>query len=126
MHYHSEALIKDLSAKAQSYRIQVLKMVYRAQTGHIGGAFSSAEILTALYFHHLRLNPEQPDWEDRDRLIFSKGHACAMLYTCLAHRGFFPVEELMTFRALDSRLQGHPDKVKCPESRSAPVHWAMG
>ena len=114
MHYHSEALIKDLSAKAQSYRIQVLKMVNKAQSGHIGGAFSAAEILTALYFHHLRLDPLRPDWEDRDRLIFSKGHACAMLYTCLAHRGFFPVEELMTFRALDSRLQGHPDRLKCP------------
>lgn len=114
MHYHSEALIKDLSAKAQSYRIQVLNMVNKAQSGHIGGAFSAAEILTALYFHHLRLDPAQPDWEDRDRLIFSKGHACAMLYTCLAHRGYFPVEELMTFRALDSRLQGHPDKQKCP------------
>ena len=114
MHYHSEALIKDLSAKAQSYRIQVLKMVNKAQSGHIGGAFSAAEILTALYFHHLRLDPARPDWEDRDRLIFSKGHACAMLYTCLAHRGYFPLEELMTFRALDSRLQGHPDKQKCP------------
>jgi transketolase len=114
MHYHTEALIKDLSAKAQSYRIQVLKMVNKAQSGHIGGAFSAAEILTALYFHHLRLDPAQPHWEDRDRLIFSKGHACAMLYACLAHRGYFPVEELMTFRMLDSRLQGHPDKQKCP------------
>lgn len=114
MHYHTEALIKDLSAKAQSYRIEVLRMVNKAQSGHIGGAFSAAEILTALYFHHLRLDPAQPHWEDRDRLIFSKGHACAMLYTCLAHRGYFPVEELMTFRMLDSRLQGHPDKQKCP------------
>lgn len=114
MHYHPEALIKELSAKAQSYRIQVLKMVNHAQTGHIGGAFSVAEILTALYSHHLRLDPQQPDWADRDRLIFSKGHACAMLYTCLAGRGFFPFEELMTFRALDSRLQGHPDRGKCP------------
>ena len=114
MHYHSEALIRDLSGKAQSFRIQSLRMAYEAQTGHIGGAFSVAEILTALYFHHLRLDPANPDWPDRDRLIFSKGHACAMLYTCLAHRGFFPIEELATFRRLDSRLQGHPDKVKCP------------
>ena len=98
MHYHSEALIRDLSGKAQSFRIQVLRMVEAVQTGHIGGAFSAAEILTALYFHHLRLDPANPDWPDRDRLIFSKGHACAMLYTCLAHRGFFPVEELMTSR----------------------------
>ena len=80
--------------------------------------------MTALYFHHLRLDPANPAWPDRDRLLFSKGHACAMLYTCLAHRGFFPVEELMTFRQIDSRLQGHPDKVKTPGWRLAPVHWA--
>jgi transketolase len=114
MHYHPEALIQDLSRKAMECRAQVLKMVYAAQTGHIGGAFSAAEILVALYFHHLRVDPQNPAWPDRDRLIFSKGHACAMLYTCLAHRGFFPVDELMTFRRIDSRLQGHPDKVKTP------------
>jgi transketolase len=114
MHYHSEELIRDLSAKAQAFRIQVLKMVYHAQSGHLGGAFSAAEILTALYFHHMRLDPSRPDWSERDRLLFSKGHACAMLYTAMAHRGFFPVEELMTFRQLNSRLQGHPDRVKLP------------
>lgn len=114
MHYHTEVLVNELSLRAQQYRVQVLKMVYSAQTGHIGGAFSAAEILTALYFHHLHVDPANPRWPDRDRLIFSKGHACAMLYTCLAHRGFFPVDELMTFRQLDSRLQGHPDRVKTP------------
>ncbi len=114
MHYHSEDLIRDISAKAQAFRIQVLKMVYNAQTGHIGGAFSAAEMVASLYFHHLRIDPARPDWPGRDRLLFSKGHACAMLYTALAHRGFFPVEELKTFRQLDSRLQGHPDRVKLP------------
>lgn len=114
MHYHSEALIRDLSAKAQAFRIQVLKMVYQAQTGHLGGAFSVAEILTGLIFHHLRIDPARPLWPERDRLLFSKGHACAMLYTAMAHRGFFPVEELATFRQIDSRLQGHPDRVKLP------------
>lgn len=114
MHYHSEAMIRDLSARAQAFRMQVLKMVYEAQTGHLGGAFSAAEILTALYFHHMRLDPAQPLWPERDRLLFSKGHACAMLYTAMAHRGFFPVEELATFRRLDSRLQGHPDRVNLP------------
>ncbi len=114
MHYHSEALVRDISAKAQAFRIQVLEMVYRAQSGHLGGAFSAAEILASLYYHHLRLDPARPDWSERDRLLFSKGHACAMLYTALAHRGFFPVEELMTFRQLDSRLQGHPDRGKTP------------
>ncbi len=114
MHIHGEELIKELARRAQEYRIQVLKMVHKAQTGHIGGAFSVAEILTSLYFHHLRIDPERPDWLNRDRLLFSKGHACAMLYTVLANRGFFPVEELSTFRCLDSRLQGHPDRLKLP------------
>ncbi len=114
MHCHSDELVTDLSIKAQLFRIQVLKMVYSAQTGHLGGAFSAAEILVSLYFHHLRIDPARPNWLERDRLLFSKGHACAMLYTALAHRGFFPVEELMTFRQLDSRLQGHPDRIKTP------------
>jgi transketolase len=114
MVYHSEALIRGLSRKAQQFRIDVLKMVYDGQTGHIGGAFSAAEILAALYFHHLKIDPARPDWAERDRFLFSKGHACAVLYAALAYRGFFPVEELMTFRKLDSRLQGHPDPAKCP------------
>ena len=111
---HTSEMIADLSRRATEFRVQVLHMVYQNKTGHIGGAFSIAEILTALYFHHLRVYPANPTWPDRDRLIFSKGHACAMLYTCLAHRGFFPVEELMTFRCLNSRLQGHPERQKTP------------
>lgn len=111
---HTQEMIADLSRRAYEFRIQVLQMVYARQTGHIGGAFSIAEVLTALYFHHLRINPSNPNWDDRDRLVFSKGHACAMLYTALAHRGFFPVEDLMTFRALNSRLQGHPERQKTP------------
>ncbi len=114
MHYHSEQLVKDVSRRAQEFRIEVLKMVHRAQTGHLGGAYSAAEILSALYFHHMKVDPDNPKWNERDRLLFSKGHACAMLYTALAHRGFFPVEELATFRQFDSRLQGHPDPMKTP------------
>ena len=93
---HTAEMIADLSRRAYEYRTQVLRMVYGRKSGHIGGAFSIAEILTCLYFHQLRIDPANPKWEDRDRLVFSKGHACAMLYTCLAHRGFFPVEELPT------------------------------
>jgi transketolase len=111
---HSQEMIADLSRRAMEYRIQVLRMVNQYKTGHLGGAFSVAEILTALYFHHLRVDPADPNWPDRDRLVFSKGHACAMLYTVLAHRGFFPVGELMTFRTLNSRLQGHPERQKTP------------
>ncbi|MCL4395534.1 MAG: transketolase [Chloroflexi bacterium] len=111
---HCADMIADLSRRAYEYRIQVLNMVYAHQTGHIGGAFSIAEALVALYFHHLRIDPQQPQWPDRDRLVFSKGHACAMLYTVLAHRGFFPVAELATFRELNSHLQGHPERQKTP------------
>jgi transketolase len=111
---HTEAMVADLARRAYEYRVQVLRMIYGRKSGHLGGAFSCAEILTALYFHHLRVDPENPQWNDRDRLVFSKGHACAMLYTVLAHRGFFPVDELPTFRGLDSRLQGHPEPQKTP------------
>ena len=111
---HSEEMIRDLSHRAYEYRAHVLRMIYGRKSGHIGGAFSVAEILTALYFHHMRLDAENPEWKDRDRLVFSKGHACAMLYTVLAHRGYFPIEELGTFRALNSRLQGHPEPAKTP------------
>ena len=111
---HTPGMIRDLSLRAYEYRTHVLRMVYERKSGHIGGAFSIAEILTALYFHQLRLDPENPGWEDRDRLVFSKGHACAMLYTVLAHRGYFPIAELRTFRALNSRLQGHPEPAKTP------------
>jgi len=107
-------MVGDLSRRAWEYRAQVLRMVFERKSGHIGGAFSISEILTALYFHQLRLDPQNPKWEDRDRLVFSKGHACAMLYTVLAHRGYFPVEQLSTFRALNSRLQGHPEPAKTP------------
>lgn len=111
---HTPEMAFDLSRRSYEYRIQVLRMVYGRKSGHIGGAFSIAEILTALYFHQLRLDPANPTWEDRDRLIFSKGHACAMLYTILAHRGFLPIDELPTFRGLNSRLQGHPEPQKTP------------
>lgn len=114
MHYHPEALVLQLTRQAQMHRIQVLKMVYAVQSGHIGGAFSAAEIMTALYGHHLAVDPANPSWAERDRLLFSKGHACAILYACLAQRGFFPVDELMSFRQLNSRLQGHPDRLKTP------------
>jgi len=114
MHVHEDALVRNLARAGQQIRIDVLNMVYRAQTGHLGGALSAAEILACLYFHHLRLRPQEPAWPERDRLLFSKGHACAALYSAMARRGFFPTEELVTFRQLGSRLQGHPDRMKLP------------
>ena len=84
-------------------------MVFRAQTGHLGGTFSAAEIMAALYFHHLHVDPSNPRMPDRDRFILSKGHAAPLLYAALAHRGFFPTAELETFRRFPTRLEGHPD-----------------
>ena len=93
---------------AQRFRIQVLDILHEKGTGHWGGASSCAELLVTLYFHQMRVRPHEPQWPDRDRLVVSKGHASCMLYTVLAHRGYFPVQELSSFRQLDSRLQGHP------------------
>jgi len=89
-------------------------MVTDAQVGHIGGSFSSAEILTSLYFYIMRVDPANPNWPDRDRFILSKGHGASLLYSTLAERGFFPVEKLSTFGKLGSILQVHPDRTKVP------------
>lgn len=99
---------------AQRFRLTVFDILHQKQTGHWGGASSAAELLTALYFDALSVRPEEPLWPDRDRLVVSKGHASLMIYTVLAHRGFFPVEELATFRRLGSRLQGHPSMRHTP------------
>jgi transketolase len=109
--FHSEELVRDISRTAQQMRIDVLEMVYGAKSGHLGGAFSAAEIVASLYFHQLRIDPGRPDWPERDRFLLSKGHASAILYSALARRGFFPMEELRTFRALDGRLHGHPERI---------------
>lgn len=93
---------------AQLFRLVVLDILHERGTGHWGGAASAAELLVSLYFEALNVRPDCPQWPDRDRMVLSKGHASCMLYTVLAHRGFFPVEELSTFRMLNSRLQGHP------------------
>lgn len=105
--------IAELEDKAQEIRLRVLDMVYKAQSGHIGGSFSEAEILAALYFRILRIRPDEPKWPGRDRFILSKGHACPGLYATLAIRGFYPLETLDTLRQFGSPLQGHP-VIKCP------------
>jgi transketolase len=110
MHQHTDALALELARTAQHLRLDVLDMVVRAQSGHLGGPYSCAEILAALYFHHLRLDPARPDWPERDRFLLSKGHVAPILYAVLARRGFFPVEELTTFRRFPTRLEGHPDR----------------
>lgn len=99
--------IKELRLIAQDLRITGLRMVEHARSGHIGGAFSLSEILAVLYFEKMNIRTDDPAWEDRDRLVMSKGHATVALYAALAHRGFFPIEDLNGFRRIDGRLSGH-------------------
>lgn len=98
----------NLAEKAVQTRIAVLKMIYMAQGGHIGGAFSCADIVTALYYGVMRVDPTRPDWEERDRFVLSKGHSVETYYAVLADLGFFDQAELATYRAYQSRLIGHP------------------
>lgn len=114
MLYHPESLILDLQETARLMRLDCLRMIARRQAGHPGGSLSAAEIMAALYFHHLRVEPAQPDWPERDRFLLSKGHASALLYSALARRGFFPTADLEHWGELDCHLQGHPDRLKTP------------
>jgi transketolase len=104
-----QALIDELDERARVLRVHVVKMTHAAGSGHPGGSLSAADLIAALYFHILRLDPKDPSWGDRDRFVLSKGHGCPALYAALAERGFFPVDDLMTLRKLGSHLQGHPE-----------------
>lgn len=106
--------VQNLREQAQEIRRLVIRAVHHAGAGHIGGPLSAADILAALYFRVLRIDPQRPDWEDRDRFVLSKGHSAIGWYAVLALRGYFPVDELFTFDAIDSRLQGHPDMTVTP------------
>ena len=106
--------IKELKNTATKMRMSVVDMVYKAQSGHPGGSLSAAEFVTACYFHAMNVDPKNPRWEDRDRMVLSKGHVCPIQYACLAEKGFFPKEVLDTLRKEGSPLQGHPSMNKCP------------
>ncbi len=106
--------IQELEKIAKKIRKDIIEEVYSAQSGHPGGSLSIADILTVLYFRQMNIDPSNPNWEDRDRCVLSKGHCSPALYSCLANRGFFPIEDLKTFRNINSYLQGHPDKNKVP------------
>jgi transketolase len=101
-----ERLIKNLEKKANIIRRYIIEMIFNAEGGHIGGALSIADIMAVLYFHILKIDPENPEWEDRDRVALSKakGQASAAWYAALAERGYFPKEELLTFDHINSRL----------------------
>ena len=100
---------KQLKIAACKVRLGIIEGVYAAKSGHPGGSLSAADVLTYLYFKHMNVDPQNPRWENRDRFVLSKGHAAPALYSALANRGFFPVDELKTLRHIGSRLQGHPN-----------------
>lgn len=100
---------KQLKIAACKVRLGIIEGVYAAKSGHPGGSLSAADVLTYLYFKHMNIDPQNPRWEKRDRFVLSKGHAAPALYSVLANRGFFPVDELKTLRHIGSRLQGHPN-----------------
>ena len=106
--------VSEMQTMAKKLRRHIVTMIGRAGNGHPGGSLSTADILTTLYFKVLRYNPQDPQWQDRDRFILSKGHAAPALYAVLAESGYFPVAELSTLRQLGSRLQGHTDRTLTP------------
>ena len=106
--------IAELQGIAKKLRRHVIVMTATAGSGHPGGSLSAADIIAALYFKVMRHDPKNPNWQDRDRFVLSKGHAAPVLYAALAECGYFPVEELLTLRKLDSRLQGHTDRTLTP------------
>ena len=104
----------ELQKQALEIRKSVLDAVHSAKAGHPGGSLSATDILTYLYFEEMNIEPKNPKKEDRDRFVLSKGHSALALYAVLAHRGYFPVEDLLTLRKIDSYLQGHPDMKNIP------------
>ncbi len=106
--------IEELAGRALEVRRDVIRMTYTAGSGHPGGSLSVTDLVTALMFAELRIDPANPNWPDRDRLVLSKGHAAPALYSAMALRGFLPRDELLSLRRIGSRLQGHVDRNKLP------------
>lgn len=106
--------LAELETIANKLRLHVVEMTYAAKSGHPGGSLSSADLMSALYFRVLNHDPSNPQWEDRDRFVLSKGHVAPVLYAALAESGYFSVEDLITLRKMGSKLQGHPVRGKVP------------
>jgi transketolase len=106
--------IADLEKKARTLRLDIIKMIGVGQKGHLGGSCSLAEIVAVLYFYKLKHDPRNPQWEDRDRFLLSKGHAALIQYAALAEAGYFPKEEIEKVKCLGAMLQGHPDMQSTP------------
>lgn len=114
---------KELELKANQIRQSIIEMLVEAGSGHSAGPLGMADVFTALYFEVMKINPERPKWNERDRLVLSCGHICPVFYATLAHRGYFPREEIATLRKFGSRLQGHPHNLALPgvENSSGPL-----
>jgi transketolase len=110
----TEQTVRELELTARQLRVDILKMLNVARSGHTGGSLSAIDVLTVLYFHAMRHDPSNPAWEERDRFVLSKGHAAPALYACLARAGYFSGDDLKSLRRLGSHLQGHPDMNKTP------------
>jgi transketolase len=106
--------LEEMKELAKRLRRHIITMIAKANSGHPGGSLSAVEIITALFFNHLRHDPKNPHWPHRDRFVLSKGHAAPALYAALAETGYFPVEELLTLREVDSRMRGHTDMYNTP------------
>lgn len=114
---------EELEKTANDIRKDIIKMLLAAGSGHSAGPLGMADVFTALYFNIMHHDPQNPDWEDRDRLILSCGHIVPVRYVTMAHAGYFPISELKTLRKLGSRLQGHPERKRLPgaETTSGPL-----
>jgi transketolase len=110
----SEQRIGELNELCRGFRLELMDMLFKAQSGHPGGSLSVCEILTSLYFAEANVDPQNPGDGNRDRIVLSKGHAAPMLYIELAEKGFFPKDELKTLRCIDTRMQGHPSSKNTP------------
>ena len=123
MSHITEEQIQFLEGKARDVRETIIRSLVSAKSGHTAGSLGMADIFTALYFHVLNHNPQNPEWEGRDRLILSNGHIVPVRYSAMAHAGYFPVEECLTLRKFGTRLQGHPERLILPgvETTSGPL-----
>lgn len=106
--------IRELEKIAANIRTGIIKAISAAGSGHPGGSLSAADIVTVLYFHEMNIDPKNPKMKNRDKFVLSKGHAAPLLYAALAEKGFFPKEDILTLRKINSKFQGHPDSKKLP------------
>jgi len=118
--------VTKLESIAREGRVQIIRMLTHAGSGHPGGSLSVIDILTTLYFNRMRYDPARPRWEDRDRFVLSKGHCVPAQYYCMAKAGYFPMDRLITLRKLGSPLQGHPDRVMLPGIEAATGSLGQG